>query len=361
MLYVCRKLGYGKLVEQAMFFLAGLLVAGLAGVVALPAFARRASRLAQARARMLAPLSVKEAVAERDMLRAEHAVTHHRLERRIASLQDAVGRHRADLGRQAAMLVALESATSDRRAEIAELHADLAARQRETFGLEAALGASQVALNDVGAQLDSASSELARLRDERLAIETLTDEQRSVIAGLETRASGLEMKLEDAAQAAKARVAMVEAERSRLASDLGARTGDAASLSAELRQARQRLLEFEPAPDLRTRAPEVAAADTGRRLANGAPLGLAPAIADDIRLDPGFAPSGDLALREAISRLAADVARLSGAAGDGAPLSAKPGKSRRRETRGLLPQGADPSKGAVAAQVRQLRSMAPER
>ena len=36
-----------------MFFLAGLLVAGLAGLLILPAFARRALRLSQARARML--------------------------------------------------------------------------------------------------------------------------------------------------------------------------------------------------------------------------------------------------------------------------------------------------------------------
>jgi hypothetical protein len=305
---------------------------------------------------MLAPLSVKEAAAERDMLRAEQAVTHHRLERRIASLQDAVGRHRADLGRQAAMLVALESGTSERRAEIARLQADLEATRRETFGLEAELGAGRIALNDMGAQFDRASTELARRRDERLAIETLTDEQRSVIAGLETRASGLEMKLDDAAQAAKARAAMVEAERTRLTLELKSRESEAASLSAELRQARQRLQAFEAAPGLRARAPEGAAIDAGRRLANGA-----LANADDIRLDPEFAPSGDLALREAISRLAADVARLSGASGDGAALPAKPGKSRRRETRGLLAQGADPAKGAASAQVRQLRSMAPER
>jgi predicted nucleic acid-binding Zn-ribbon protein len=349
------------LVEQAMFFLAGLLVAGLAGVIFVPAFARRASRLSAARARMLAPLSMKEAVAERDMLRAEHAVAQHRLERRIAALQDAVGRHRADLGRQAATIVALESGTSDRRAEIAELRADLAARQRETLSLEADLGASRIALNDFGARLDRASSEIARLTDERLAIETLTDEQRSVIAGLETRASGLEMKLDDAAQAAKAKAAGAQAEWARVSSELNSRMSEAARLSAELQQARQRLAELEAAPTSRPRALEGASIDGGGRLANGATPGQAPADADNIRLDPGFGSPGDVALREAISRLAADLARLSGASGDGAALLPKPGKSKRRETRSLLPQGADPSKGPASAQVRQLRSMAPER
>ncbi len=344
-----------------MFFLAGLLVAGLAGVIFMPAFARRASRLAAARARMLAPLSMKEAVAERDMLRAEHAVAQHRLERRIAALQDAVGRHRADLGRQAAMLVALEGATTDRRAEIAELVADLAANQRETLSLEADLGASRVALNDFAARLEIASSEIARLSEERLAIETLTDEQRSVIAGLETRASGLEMKLDDAAQAAKAKAADAQAERARLSSELNSRTSEAARLSAELQQARQRLSELEAAPTPRQRAPDGASFDESGRLTNGATPGQAPADVDNIRLDPHFGSPGDPALREAISRLAADLARLSGGSGDGAALLPKPGKSRRRESRGLLPQGADPSKGAASGQVRQLRSMAPER
>jgi hypothetical protein len=345
------------LVEQAMFFLAGLLVAGLAGVIFAPAFARRASRLSAARARMLAPLSMKEAVADRDMLRAEHAVAQHRLERRVAALQEVVGRHRAELGRQAAVIVALESGTTDRRAEIAELRADLAARQRETLSLEADLGASRIVLNDFGARLERASSEIARLADEKLAIETLTDEQRSVIAGLETRASGLEMKLDDAAQAAKARAAGAQAEQERLLSELNSRTSEAAGLSAELQQFRQRLLEPEAAPTFRQPAPEATQIDSGGRFANGA----APADVANIRLDAGIGSPGDLALREAISRLAADLVRLSGASGEGAALPPKPGKSKRRDSRGLLPQGADPSKGAASAQVRQLRSMAPER
>ncbi len=344
-----------------MFFLAGLLVAGLVGVMVLPAFARRASRLSAAHARMLAPLSMKEAVAERDMLRAEHAVVQHRLERLIAALQDAVGRHRAALGRQAAMLVALENRTTDHPAEIAELRADLAARQRGTFSLEADLGASRIVLNDFGARLDRASSEIARLTDERLAIETLTDEQRSVIAGLETWASGLEMKLDDAAQAAKARAAGAQAERERLSSELNSRMSEVARLSAELQQTRRRLLELEAAPTLRQRAPDGASIDGVGRLINGATPGQGPADAANIRLEAGLGSPGDLALREAISRLAADLVRLSGASGDEAALLPKPGKSRRRESRSLLPQATDPSKGAASAQVRQLRSMAPER
>src|ERR1700734_1556803 len=119
-----------------MFFLAGLLVAGLAGLLILPAFARRALRLSEARARMLAPLSMKEVVAERDLLRAEHALEQHRLERRLAAGRVAPARRRADLGRQAANLVALESQTDKLIGEIADLRNSLAARERDILGLE---------------------------------------------------------------------------------------------------------------------------------------------------------------------------------------------------------------------------------
>ena len=116
----------------------------------------------QARARMLAPLSMKEVVAERDLLRAEHAVEQHRLERRIAALQDAVAApSRRSRPRRPPMLVALESGTERPGApKSPQLHADLAARQRETFGLEGELGASRVALNDFDARLERAATDL---------------------------------------------------------------------------------------------------------------------------------------------------------------------------------------------------------
>lgn len=345
-----------------MFFLAGLLVAGLAGLIIVPAFARRARRLAEARARLLAPLSVKEAIAERDLLRADHAVAQHLLERRVAALQEAVGRHRADLGRQAAMLVALESGTSDRRDEISDMAADFAAQRNRALALEAELGASRIALSDFGAQLERASAEIGRLTDEKLAIETLTDEQRSTIAGLETRASGLQMKLEDAGRTAKAQAAAAQADLARLAADLDSRRIEAARLTSELEQAQRKRERLEEGA-----AAGLQGSGDGARLEAGQPLanGAAPGSAGErgnIHLEPAPALSlGDVALREAISRLGADFARLAAASADSPAPLAGPGKSRRREARKLPVLGPEPPTGAAAAQVRQLRSMAPER
>jgi chromosome segregation ATPase len=198
-----------------------------------------------------------------------------------------------------------------------------------------------------------------------------------VIAGLETRASGLEMKLDDSAQAAKAKAAAAEAERARLSSELAARANEVAKLTAgldeamkkgaivvadlekkdaELQQTRRHASELEAALSARQPAPEGALADKDK----GAPRELPRVQVDEIRLEPSVASQGDAALREAISRLAADIARLSGAAGDGAPAPAGLGKAKRRESGPPAPQEPAP-KGAPSGRVRQLQSTAPER
>jgi chromosome segregation ATPase len=346
------------LVEQAMFFLAGLLVAGLAGLLILPAFARRSSRLAATRTQMFAPLSMKEVVAERDLLRAEHAVEQFRLERHIATMQDAVARHRADLGRQAADLVAFESRMAKSGAENADLRAELTAKARDILGFEGEIGANRIALNDFSAQLERASALISSLQDKRVALETLADEQRTVIAGLETRAGGLEIKLSDGAQLAKA-------EQARLSTALAARARDVARLEVELNEAmakgaiivadlekkdrelqdaRRRLSEIETAPAPREPSIKYAAVEQDRPAADSAGAGL----------------QGDLALREAITQLAADVVRLSGGPGDEAP---RPGrnKTKRRASQAPSSQGPDAPKSIGSAKLRQLQSTSPER
>ena len=359
-----------------MFFLAGLLVAGLAGLLIIPAFARRALRLSQARARMLAPLSMKEVAAERDLLRAEHALEQHRLERRVTGLQDASARHRADLGRQAVNLVALEGKNFG-------LSEEVAARQRDILGLEAELGASRIIVDDFSARLDRTAAEIAALREQRTALETAADNQRAAIAGLETRASGLEMKLGDAMQTTKTKGVAAQAETGRLAAELASRESEVARLSAELREAlakgaivaadldkkngelertRQSLVEAEALAATRQQALEAAAAEGARERVHGAARESAPGDSDnDVKRDSGAGAEGDQALREAIARLAADVVRLSGAPADSRPLRLRPGKVRRRDARAPSSQGPEAGEGVASAKLRQLQPTAPER
>ena len=87
------------MIEQAMYFALGFLVAALLALMFLPALWRRAMRLSMRRLQMLAPMSMEEVVAERDLLRAEFAVRERRLEQEMEALQTARANDMATTGR----------------------------------------------------------------------------------------------------------------------------------------------------------------------------------------------------------------------------------------------------------------------
>jgi chromosome segregation ATPase len=311
---------------------------------------------------MLAPLSMKEVVAERDLLRAEHALEQHRLEQRYAALQNASARYRADLGRLAANLAAVDDTTDALKGEIAGLRGEADAREHDILALQGDLGASRIVLNEFSARLERASSEIASLRGLRIALETAADDQRTTIAGLETRAAALEMKLSGAMQTAKSNAAAAQAETTRLSSELAARAKEVARLNAELGEALAKGAII--VADLEKKNSELA--QTHQRLAEIE----AAAVRERARADAGQGANGDadsrtqgdLALREAIARLAADVAQLNSSATDTAQPRPTPGKTRRRETAGPSSQGRETVEGAAAsASLRQLQPTAPQR
>jgi chromosome segregation ATPase len=267
------------LIEQAIFAAIGFLAATLLALAAAPAVAQRARRLAEGRARLLAPLSESQAIADRDALRAQFAIEQHRLEQRLNAAEAAVGMRRVEIGRQLTRIAMLEESTASHAGEID-------AMRRESDELLAALGATQFALADLAAQRDRVNG--ARMDAEAFGveIETLFQEGRSEIATLETRLVALEARANDAERAAEAAAARAGAERERLAAALAeaeARLGHAENAREEavLENRRQlaRLAEREPAPNQAGAASRV---------------------------------DGDKALRAAIARLGRDVARLEG-------------------------------------------------
>jgi chromosome segregation ATPase len=241
--------------------------------------------LSARRARLQTPLSVSEAIAERDQLRAEHAVASRLLERRLESLQTALARQRAELGREIRRSELDEEKASSRR-EIAALRGELDGKRRDNAAIEAELGAGRLALYDLSAQLDRALAAVTELRADVIKYETRADEQRAAVAGLETRAAGLEMRLADQAQAFKREMDALEAGRAREARDAREKLGDVATLDAALAE-KDRLNR-----------------ELADRLARAEESGRDPAAARD--------RDGDRALREAIAKLGGDVLRLMG-------------------------------------------------
>jgi len=256
------------LIEQAIFAAVGFLTATLLALAAAPAVVRRARRLAEARARLLAPLSEAQAIADRDALRAQHAIEIVRLERRLRAADEAVATRKVEIGRQFLRLVALEESTAN--------HAgDLEAARRDANELRGELGAVQLALADVDNQ--------RRRVEQRLGdSETLAEEQRAEIATLQMRRDSLELRLADLERSAEAYAERAVGERDRL---------KAALADAEARLARSET------------AREEAVLESRRQLARIVEPNAAATVVEP-------AARGDKALRAAIARLGRDIARI---------------------------------------------------
>ena len=287
--------------EQALFFAIGFLVASLAAVVAMPVISRRAMRLAERRARLQAPLTEKQAIAERDALRAAHAVEQARLEHRLTLAEDASIGLRAEVGRQSAKIIALEADAEQHRRVISDQRAETDKGAFERRDLEAALSASEAALHDAVAQRDRAqiAETAAMARQSQLEAEASRD--RAKIAILAARVESLEARLEALSSSTKtveekaARLLAAESERARaleerLREAMSHNEGLAESLSranAEQQESTRRLADLESRLELSERVREETLVETGRLLAaladqEGAPVkGAEPRLAAD--------------------------------------------------------------------------------
>ncbi len=208
------------LIENIMYFALGLLVAGLAALVLMPAVWQRAVRLTKRRIEAATPITMAEFRADKDQLRAEFALSTRRLEmnvetlrKRLAEQLGDVNQKRSDLGalkaeRDKHLLIVseLETREADLRARVLELEkegADLAQRLRmrdreletrtdEIATLRTSLRGGLTPSNSVdGLELSGDAAEDIDRLTTALAIERkraafLEDQARSLISRLET-------------------------------------------------------------------------------------------------------------------------------------------------------------------------------
>jgi len=220
-------------IEQALFFAIGFLVALFAGVVATPVFSRRAMRLAATRARIQAPMTEKHAAADRDSLLAVHAVELVRLEHRLAVAEDDAMRLRAAIGRQSVQLIILQADAAERERVIFDMRSEIDKGAVQRHNLEIAVAAGQIALQDAFAQRDRARSIEATAKVRLGELEAEASRERARIAILAARAENLEDLLRSA-DAAKEKAAKSVAE---LTNSLARKRSPVKELEERLRRA----------------------------------------------------------------------------------------------------------------------------
>ena len=272
------------MVEQALYFAIGFLAALLVGVVWTPIVSRRAKRLAEARARLQAPLSERQAIADRDALRAEHAVQEVRLERRMTLAEEAAIGLRAELGRLSVKLIALETDAKQHESADFDRRAQIEALTSQCRDLEVGLGASQSGLHDLSAQRDrAAATEAAAVaRQNELEAEASRARARSAILAarvenLEGRCDVLTRSAQAAAERAEAARAELDAEgrRARQLEDrvrkaIAETQGLAANLSkgdAQIEESQRRVANLEARLAASERVREETLIENGRQLA----------------------------------------------------------------------------------------------
>ena len=165
------------MIEQAVYFALGFLVAALLALGILPAFWRRAYRLTRREIEATLPLSPREIAAERDQLRARFAVERVQLELKVEAAEADRHKSMALAGERLAAIQKLDEDLSARRQDIASLEGrvrdfegTLAAMREQLVGTEASRAEVRAALADLEerhAALERARAELQDLADQR--------------------------------------------------------------------------------------------------------------------------------------------------------------------------------------------------
>jgi chromosome segregation ATPase len=197
------------MIEQAMLFALGFLVAGVIALAVAPAFWRRAIRLSTRRLEMQLPLSADEILASRDLLRAEFAVEKRQLEQKVGALNLVHAADIAELGRRAAIIAgqdadlrAVSGQGSEHSAELAALQralaettAELAATAKESYDTSGLVARKDNQINLLTASFEEAQALVAKQRDALAALEASMARQGEALAAQTSRVELLEGEL----------------------------------------------------------------------------------------------------------------------------------------------------------------------
>jgi chromosome segregation ATPase len=280
------------LVEAVMLVVLGFLCASLCAVAMVPALARRADRLARRRAEAMFPLSLAEIAADRDHLRAEHAVRVRQVEQQAAAAKAARAEALKQLGQRDVDLARRSETIAAHEQRIVRLEADLAATKAVLDETRARLEAETAAAAATREERDAGHAEIAARDGQIEALRAVQDEMR--VQQVETRT--LLMNAEGERDALNGRLAALQREHDRLSAAFKAMTVDRDSerLRADALAARAEQAES-----------GLAAADAAATVA----------AAEIRRLEGELQRAGEAARREAeqVSRLGEELDRSRGA------------------------------------------------
>lgn len=213
-----------------MYFVLGLLTAGLLALAIAPAMWRRADRLARARIQAALPMSLAEIQAEKDQLRAEFAVSARRLEMKVEQLEGGANGQLLEISRSRTEIARLEADRTAKAETIEALESRVAELVNELEGAESNIAAGKIELAARDAELAERAARISGLEGDLAAAVLLTEEQKLELVARDTTIGNLNDSLADS-KAAEARTGLA---RDGLAAAL---EEEQAKLAAEKRRA----------------------------------------------------------------------------------------------------------------------------
>lgn len=319
------------MVEPIMYLAIGFLVSMLCGLMVVPLVHNRAVRLTIRRLEAATPLSMAEIQADKDQLRAEFAMSARRLEMNVEQLKNKTTSQLAELGKKSDAINRLKLELGEKSASIFATEAREKALQEQLRAAEADIAARAQSLQDAERTLGERQAEIAKLN-------AALSEQTAALA------------------AARAGTEEVESRFANLERALATKSGEVADIGKRIRELEERIAAQDTT--LAERDAEIAM----RRKETEAALALhqQPANADG----PAASPSADDALlRERISEIAAEVARLTATLeGPDSPIEAILAAEQTKPTMSNIAVAAaangsaNEPKGSLAQRIRTLQT-----
>lgn len=232
------------MIQSILIFALGFLCAGLLALMIAPAIWRRAVRLTKKRVEASAPLTIAEIQADKDRMRAEHAMALRRVEISAKTFREKAAAQIIEINRNREELKALSEQRRDKSRAVAELEEKVEKLERELRGKEERLRKLTERLESAQKALEKRAAEVERLEGlyedasyasstrqiELVARESDLDRLQEEVRGLREALTLTEERAEQAA-----------AENARLADELAADSRRVADLEAGIERREREL------------------------------------------------------------------------------------------------------------------------
>lgn len=201
------------MIEPIMYFGIGFLVAALIGLVVIPLVHGRAVRLTMRRLEAATPLSMAEIQADKDQLRAEFAMSTRRLEMSVETLKSRTTSQLAELGKKSDAINRLKMELGEKTATIFAMEGRDKAMRDQLRVTEEQVATKTDIIRVAERTLSEKESEIAKLAGQLDERSTLADSQKIEIVALKTKVEALKERITDAGNEIKALEDRRDAER----------------------------------------------------------------------------------------------------------------------------------------------------